>query len=144
MKNFLTIALILGSICSIGCRSDQIIEEEPFNDPIEITEYNYYLRTVKDGVTDKLFVQCRAQKTKEETLIYAKDTINNTQVVIGIKGFEPGNHKGNLWGLGGSSEGGIIDVIEYTILDYDEVGGVITGSFHDSTFSGDFVAERFK
>ena len=129
----------------ISCREDEILIEEPVFDPIEDpVEYNQYIRTIVDGVTDQLFVGCEGRQTKDETLIYALDSITGEYIIIGIKGFEQGDFKGNLWGLGAASEQGQFNVIDYTIEAYEDVGGVISGSFNTGDLQGDFVAERIK
>jgi len=143
MKYLMLLTMICLAI--ISCRKDELVTEEPINEPIEeVVEYEQYIRTIVDGETDELFVGCQGRMTKDETLIYALDSMTNEYIIIGIKGFEKGDFKGNLWGLGGETENGVSDAIDYTIEKYEDVGGVISGSFDSGEIQGDFIAERIK
>jgi len=91
-----------------------------------------------------------ARQSVVETLISGTDLNNSTIAFIGFKGFGVGQFKGNVITtndfFGGSGEtganNGIIDQATFVITRYEEVGGIIGGTFSDGTVTGSFSVIR--
>ena len=90
------------------------------------------------GVTSN---QVSAYQSIAETVIVTSDVEG---VIIGFKGFDVGDYTGNiLFSLEDTGvTNGITDQATINITRYDDVGGVIVGSYSEGAITGSFVASR--
>ena len=139
------IPLFLLIIClTTACREDVNELTETTTETTLIEEYEYYLRAIDQNGIEEVFVNCKARKTKDETLITAVDQSGDNIILMGIKGFDQGSFQGNVMGIAGSLDNGVKDQSTMKIEKYDDKGGEITGSFTSGSIIGDFVAERIR
>jgi len=90
---------------------------------------------------------CTVKSTAVETLILGVEG-STTPLLMGIKGFAPGDFVGNVFYTGSNSDFSLfdnsdIDLTEFEVIRYDNVGGYVTGTFSfNGIITGEFVGER--